>query len=346
MSDEGNPGDVSELIKKQAEIESVIEASVADQVTSNLLQLRHAQKSLIVARDRLEQEVQERTAELEKTVEALKTEAEERKQADEALKELQMELEVQWKLEAELIKAKDAAEEAAETKTAFLANISHELRTPMNAVIGYTSLLLDENLSSENKECIEGIRDGCEAMMALINDILDFSKTNKENVELEQRPFSLRHCVEKSQDMVTTEADQKGLNLSYTISYDTPDTIIGDHGRLRQILVNLLSNAVKFTDEGEVSVFVSSKTVESNKRQILFSIKDTGIGIPQDKMSQIFEPFTQLELTISRKRDGVGLGLAISKKLVEIMGGEIWAESIPGEGTTFYFTIHAEIIQY
>ena len=191
-----------------------------------------------------------------------------------------MELEAHWKLEAELIKAKDAAEEAAETKTAFLANISHELRTPMNAVIGYTSLLLDENLSSENKECIEGIRDGCEAMMALINDILDFSKANKENVELEQRPFSLKHCVEESLDMVAVEADQKGLNLSYTISYDTPDTIIGDHGRLRQILVNLLSNAVKFTDEGEVSVFVSSKTVEGNKRQILFTVKDTGIGIP------------------------------------------------------------------
>ena len=236
-------------------------------------------------------------------------------------------------------------EEAAETKTAFLANISHELRTPMNAVIGYTSLLLDENLSSENKECIEGIRDGCEAMMAIINDILDFSRANKENVEMEQRPFSLNQCVEESLDMVTAAANPKSLNLSYTISYDTPDTIIGDRGRLRQILVNLLGNSVKFTDKGDVSVFVSSKKIESNKRQILFAIKDTGIGIPKDKMSLIFKPFTQLEQTINHKRDGVGLGLAISKKLVEIMSGEIWAESVPGQGTTFYFTIHAEIFQ-
>jgi CheY-like chemotaxis protein/nitrogen-specific signal transduction histidine kinase len=256
-----------------------------------------------------------------------------------------MELEAHRKLEAELIKAKDAAKEVAETKTAFLANISHELRTPMNAVIGYTSLLLDENLSSENKECIEGIRDGCEAMMALINDILDFSKTNKENVELEQRPFSLKRCIEESLDMVTVQAEQKGLNMSYTISYDTPDTIIGDPGLIRRILVNLLSNAVKFTDKGNISVSFFSNALEGNKHLITFKVKDTGIGIPQDKMDSLFKPFTQLEQTINRKLDGVGLGLAISKKLVELMGGEIWAESVPGQGTTFYFTIHAEVFQ-
>ena len=287
------------------------------------------------ARDELERRVQERTADLSQAKEELEI----------ANKQLQVELVAHRKLEADLIKAKDAAEESAEAKTSFMANMSHELRTPMNAVIGFTSILLDENLSSEHKEFVEGIRDGGEAMMALINDILDFSRADKEKVELEQTPFSLRHCVEESLDMVAFEADQKGLNMSCIIRHGTPDTIIGDQGRLRQILVNLLSNAVKFTDEGDVSVFVSAKTIKENKRQILFTVKDTGIGISKDKMSRIFEPFIQLERTISRKRDGVGLGLAISKKLVEIMGGEIWVKSVPDQGTTFYFTISAEIIQ-
>ena len=287
------------------------------------------------ARDELERRVLERTADLSQAKEELEI----------ANKQLQVELVAHRKLEADLIKAKDAAEEAAEAKTSFMANMSHELRTPMNAVIGFTSILLDENLSSEHKEFVEGIRDGGEAMMALINDILDFSRADKEKVELEQTPFSLRHCVEESLNMVAFEADQKGQDLSCIIRHGTPDTIIGDQGRLRQILVNLLSNAVKFTDEGDVSVFVSAKTIKGNKRQFLFTVKDTGIGIPKDKMSRIFEPFTQLERTISRKRDGVGLGLAISKKLVEIMGGEIWVESVPDQGTTFYFTISAEIIQ-
>ena len=155
------------------------------------------------ARDELERRVQERTADLSQAKEELEI----------ANKQLQVELVAHRKLEADLIKAKDAAEEAAEAKTSFMANMSHELRTPMNAVIGFTSLLLDENLSSEHKEFVEGIRDGGEAMMALINDILDFSRADKEKVELEQSPFSLRHCVEESLDMVAFEADQKGLNL-------------------------------------------------------------------------------------------------------------------------------------
>ena len=174
-----------------------------------------------------------------------------------------------------------------------MANMSHELRTPMNAVIGFTSLLLDEDLSPEHKELIDGIRNGGEAMMALITDILDFSRGDKKMIELEQRPISLRHCIKESLDMVALEADKKGLNLAYTVSYGAPDTIIGDHGRLRQILVNLLSNAVKFTDIGEVSVSVSSQAVEGNKCLLHLSVKDTGIGIPQNKIGTIFEPFTQ-----------------------------------------------------
>ena len=145
-------------------------------------------------------------------------------------------------------------------------------------------------------------------------------------------------------DLVAIQAEQKGLNLIYTVNYGTPDTIISDHGRLRQVLVNLLSNAVKFTDTGDISVSVTSKVVEGNKRKITFAVKDSGIGMPKDKMDRLFKPFTQLEYVISRKRDGAGLGLAICKKHVELMDGEIWAESEEGKGSTFEFTIQAETI--
>ena len=199
-------------------------------------------------------------------------------------------------------------------------------------------------MTQDQREYIEGIRKGGEALLAIIDDILEFSRSEKDKIELEHQPFSLKHLIDESLDMVATQASKKGLNLSETINYGTPDTIIGDHGRLRQILVNLLGNAVKFTDKGDVSVSVSSKAVEGNRHQIFFAVKDTGIGIPHDKMNEIFEPFTQVERTLSRKRDGVGLGLAITKNLVELMGGKIWVESTPGKGTTFHFTIQAETI--
>ncbi len=282
----------------------------------------------------LEREIRQRTSDLQNAKEELEITNE----------ELQIELEQHRKLEVDLIEAKDKAEEAAATKAAFLANMSHELRTPMNAVIGFTSLLLDEALSAEQREYTEGIRRGGDAMIAVINDILEFSRADKEKLELEHQPFSLKHCIESSLDMVASQAQQKGLNLFYTISYGTPDTIVGDHGRLRQVLINVLGNAVKFTDEGDVDVSVSSKKIENNKRQILFSVKDTGIGIPPDKLKSIFEPFAQVEHIISRKRDGIGLGLSISRKLVELMGGEIWAESNIDQGTTFRFTIQTDAV--
>jgi PAS domain S-box-containing protein len=255
----------------------------------------------------------------------------------------ELELKVQERT-AELQNALGAAEESVKAKAAFLANMSHELRTPMNAVIGFSSLLLDDNLTHEQKEYIEGIRKGGEALLALINDILEFSRAEKDKIELEYQPFSLKHLIDESLDLVANQASKKGLNLSETVNYGTPDTIIGDHGRLRQILVNLLTNSVKFTDKGDVSVSVSSKAVEGDRHQIFFKVKDTGIGIPQDKMNEIFKPFVQVERTLSRKRDGVGLGLAITKNLVELMGGTIRAESIPGQGATFHFTIQAETI--
>ena len=303
-------------------------------INLDINRLKRAESELRKSKEELEKRVQERTAELSLSKEELECMNE----------ELRVEIVEHRRAEEAFLKAKEAAEAAAEAKTAFLANMSHELRTPMNAVIGYTSLLLDEGLLSEHKEFVEGIRNGGEAMITLINDILDFSRTDKEKIKLEHGPISLKHLIEESLDMVAVEADKKGLDLAYTVGHGTPDTIVGDHGRLRQILVNLLSNAVKFTDNGDISLSVSCQAVEGNKRQMLFSVKDTGIGIPKDKMSKIFEPFTQLERTISRKRDGVGLGLAITKNLVDLMEGTIWTESIVGQGTTFNVMIWAETL--
>jgi CheY-like chemotaxis protein len=246
---------------------------------------------------------------------------------------------------ADLVLAKENAEAKTRTKAAFLANMSHELRTPMNAVIGFSGLLLEESMTTEQKEFIEGIRKGGEALLTIINDILDFSRVEKE-MELEHQPFRLMDCIDESLHLVAVQASNKDLNLSSIISDGTPHTIVGDHGRLRQILVNLLANAVKFTDFGGVSLSVSSKSCEeSNRHQIIFEVTDTGIGIPQDRIDQIFEPFTQVERNTSRKREGVGLGLAISRQLVELMGGKIKAESVPGRGTTFSFSIQAETLQ-
>ncbi|HWQ18151.1 MAG TPA: ATP-binding protein, partial [Methanotrichaceae archaeon] len=279
------------------------------------------------SKDELAQKVQQRTEELAVTNEELLAELEQRR-----------------KLEVALIKTKEAAQAASEAKAAFLANMSHELRTPMNAVLGMTGLLLDEPITPEQKEYVEAIRKGGDALLDLINDILDISRMGKEKIELYHQPFSLRYCIEEALDLVSSQASQKGLNLAYTINYGTPDTIVGDHGRLRQVLVKLLSNAIKFTDAGDVSVSVSSKLLGQNKHHVLFAIKDTGIGIPQDKMDRLFQPFCQVEYNLSLKRDGAGLGLAICKKLVELMGGKIWADSSPGEGAIFRFTIEAEAL--
>ncbi|HUK25158.1 MAG TPA: response regulator [Terriglobales bacterium] len=252
--------------------------------------------------------------------------------------ELQREVEARTAMNREMETAKEAAEAASHAKGEFLANMSHEIRTPINGILGMTELVLDTELTQDQRDCLLMAKSSGESLLGLINDILDFSKVESGRMDLEPIEFNLYNSVGETMKALAVRAHQKGLELAYDVSSEVPSEVIGDPGRLRQILVNLVGNAIKFTDHGEVLVEIEKLAGDEHDLELHFRVTDTGIGIPEEKHALLFKAFSQVDTGSTRKYEGTGLGLAISARLVGLMKGKIWLESRKDKGSTFHFT--------
>ncbi|HNR19611.1 MAG TPA: ATP-binding protein [Bacteroidia bacterium] len=245
--------------------------------------------------------------------------------------------------ESEIVKAKEVAEDATNAKSQFLATMSHEIRTPLNGMLGMLELLRTTNLTNKQREYVNTIKLSGESLMNIINDVLDFSKIESDKMQLDVKPFNLRKVVEETFDVFYYRSLEKQLELFYSVDANIPPSIMGDSIRLKQILINLVGNALKFTEKGHILIRAELTNVTGNNFEIKFSVKDTGIGISQENIDKLFTAFTQADSSTFRKYGGTGLGLTISNKLVSMMSGKIWVESIPGEGSTFFFTIQSSL---